>query len=64
MYLYREQINKLFLENRLDEFKQLIFYILDQEIEAKWYLVEHLYEMAENDKQESVLIEIEKRYTF
>jgi hypothetical protein len=62
MLLYRKQTTKLFLENRLTEFEQLIVDMLNQEPSAKWYLIDHLYNLVENEEQDSVLQKIEALY--
>ena len=62
IYLYREQLNMLFLENRLTEFNQLMRNILELEPQSKWYLLNHLFELAKNDEQRVLLHEIENKY--
>lgn len=62
IYLYREQLMMLFLENRLTEFNQLMRNILELEPQSKWYLFDHLQELAETDEQRAILLEIENDY--
>lgn len=62
MYLYKENTSKLFVANRLDDFKKLMTNILDQEAAAKLYLIKHLYDQIENKDQLLVLEEIESHY--
>lgn len=62
MYLYKENTSKLFLANRLDDFKKLMTNILDQEAAAKLYLINHLYDQIENKDQLLMLEEIESHY--
>jgi len=62
MYLYKENTTKLFVANRLDDFKSLMIDILDQEAAAKFYLIHHLYDQIENKDQLLILEEIESNY--
>ncbi len=62
IYLYREQLDMLFLENRLVEFRQLMINMLELEPQAKWYLLDHLFALAKNDEQRALLQEIENSY--
>ncbi|MFA6814418.1 MAG: O-antigen ligase family protein, partial [Patescibacteria group bacterium] len=59
MFLYREVSTELFKQNRLEEFKKMTSSMIEHDPNAKWYLIDHLYNSLENEEQDLVLQEIE-----
>jgi len=62
LFLYRQVITKLFKDNQLLEFKQLVGAMFDQEPESKDYLTNHLQELVISEEQTQALIHVEENY--
>jgi len=62
LFQYRRATNKLFQENRLIDFEEMIISILDQEPEFVEYFINHLYETTDDEEKIKFLSEIEERY--
>ena len=62
MFLYRKVNTELFKLNRLTEFKNMTISMIEHDPNAKWFLINHLYDLVENEEQELILGEIEKQY--
>jgi O-antigen ligase len=64
LFLYRQVTTKLFEENQLLEFEQLVKAMLDQEADTKGYLIGHLQGSEANKENETLLQKLDWEYLF
>lgn len=62
MYLYGEVVTELFKQNLLEEFENMTISMIEHDPNAKWHLINHLFNLVENGEQRLILEEIEKQY--
>lgn len=63
LFQYRRATDKLFQENRLIDFEEMIISIINQKTELVEYFIKHLYEQTDDEEKIKCLSEIEERYS-